>query len=61
MITEYMPFDEILTDRKNKSYRIVYNDENDKSLLFQNENGMSLNALIQKARKRNGEVRVYIP
>ena len=61
MISEHLFSSKVLEDRKKQSYKIVYNMEKDKSMIFPKVKMPSIEKLVEKAEKGNGEFRVYIP
>ena len=61
MVSEHQFHTSSLTDRKNKLYEIVYNEEGDKSLIFPKGNLPSIKELVRRAEKEEGESRIYIP
>ena len=61
MIMEHLPEARTLTDRKNKLYKIVYNPEGDKAMLFPQEECPDWETLKFFMEKMEGEVRIYIP
>ncbi len=61
MISEHQFHTSSLTDRKNKLYEIVYNEEGDKSLIFPKGKLPSIKELVRRAEKEEGESRIYIP
>ena len=61
MVSEHLFRTASLTDRKNKLYEIVYNEEGDKSLIFPKGKLPSIKELARRAEKEEGESRIYIP
>lgn len=61
MIMEYRTAAKKLTDRKNQQYKIVYNVENDKTILLPEQSELNLKSLKKRWEKARKEVRVYIP
>ncbi|MCQ4638507.1 U32 family peptidase [Anaerovorax odorimutans] len=61
MITEHMPGEKILRDRKKQLYEIVYNYEKDKALIFQKGCEPDLETIKTMWKNALSEMRVYIP
>lgn len=61
MITEHEIGAEIFSDRKKQEYKIVYNYEKDKNLIFKKTKKYNFEQGIQFWGKQGGERRIYIP
>lgn len=61
MISEHLMEEKSLKDRKGQAYKIVYNEENDKILLFPIIPEKPSKSLKSTYETASGEVRVYVP
>lgn len=61
MILEHPIRFERLSDRKKQNYKIVYNSESDKAMLFLDNSELNLEKIKNRWKKEEGEIRVYIP
>ncbi|MCI9598820.1 MAG: U32 family peptidase [Firmicutes bacterium] len=61
MISEHQLETKILTDRKNQTYKIVYNHEQDKSMIFMNHMREPIQTLKARWENSQQEMRIYVP
>lgn len=61
MITEHLFVNRELTDRKGKVYEIVYNEENDKNLIFFKVQIPTVEKIRNLIKNVDKETRIYIP
>lgn len=60
MITEHPIRAQRLVDRKNQGYKIVYNSESDKAMLFFGNAELNLEDIKKRWKREEGEIRIYI-
>ena len=60
MILEHLVGPEKFSDRKKQNYKIVYNSEGDKAMLFFDSLDLNLEKIRNRWKKEEGEIRIYI-
>lgn len=61
MISEHLPSAGTLMDRKNQIYKIVYNYEEDKSMIFMEHRQCRFQTLKARWENAQQEIRIYVP
>ncbi len=61
MISEHLPSAGTLMDRKNQVYKIVYNYEEDKSMIFMEHRQCRFQTLKARWENAQQEIRIYVP
>lgn len=61
MISEHSVDTELLTDRKNQTYKIIESHEKDKTMIFADSRNAHIGALKMRWKHARQEIRIYVP